>query len=172
MQKRVFIINGSGGVGKDTVCAIAADHFKVCNVSSITPIVEIAKFAGWNGEKTAQARRLLSRLKEAFTEFNDLSFQYCLNQYRDFCLSDNDMLFIHIREPKEIERIKQAIGKHCYTLLIRRPSLTQNRVLGNHSDDDVELFTYDYILENDGDLSTLRQKVAQFFSSILNSPLT
>ena len=46
---KIYVINGSGGTGKDTVCDITAKYYKVRNISSITPIVEIAKFAGWNG---------------------------------------------------------------------------------------------------------------------------
>ena len=84
MEKQVFIINGKGGVGKDTVCSCAAQFYRVRNISSITPIVEIARFAGWNGEKTLAARRMLSQLKAVFTEFNDLSFTYCMQQYRAF----------------------------------------------------------------------------------------
>ena len=43
MTKQVFIINGSGGVGKDTVCSAAAQSWKVQNISSITPILQVAK---------------------------------------------------------------------------------------------------------------------------------
>ena len=63
MTKQVFIINGSGGVGKDTVCSAAAQSWKVQNISSITPILQVAKAAGWDGTKTPAARRFLSQLK-------------------------------------------------------------------------------------------------------------
>ena len=52
MTKQVFIINGSGGVSKDTVCSAAAQSWKVQNISSITPILQVAKAAGWDGTKT------------------------------------------------------------------------------------------------------------------------
>ena len=100
MRKQVFIINGQGGVGKDTICNCAAQYFRVRNVSSITPIVEIARFAGWDGQKTLAARRLLSQLKQAFTEFNDLSFTYCLKAYQDFLDSDDEILFLHVSRKK------------------------------------------------------------------------
>ena len=106
---KIYVINGSGGTGKDTVCDITAKYYKVRNISSITPIVEIAKFAGWNGEKTNEARRLLARLKEVFTEYNDLSLNYCVQQANEFLKSDEQIMFVHIREPKEIERFKKKI---------------------------------------------------------------
>ena len=82
MTKQVFIINGSGGVGKDTVCSAAAQSWKVQNISSITPILQVAKAAGWDGTKTPAARRFLSQLKADCTEFNDLPSERCLYKKR------------------------------------------------------------------------------------------
>lgn len=36
MKKTVIIINGAGGAGKDTLCAIAARHYAVTSVSAVT----------------------------------------------------------------------------------------------------------------------------------------
>lgn len=165
MRKQVFIINGQGGVGKDTICNCAAQYFRVRNVSSITPIVEIARFAGWDGQKTLAARRLLSQLKQAFTEFNDLSFQYCLKAYREFADSDDEILFLHVREPQEIERLKNAIGPDCRTLLVRRSDLAV-RQYGNHSDDGVEAYSYDLYFDNHPPLDTLCDRVKNFFEKL------
>lgn len=164
MHKSVFIINGSGGVGKDSVCHAAAACWRVQNISSITPILQVARAAGWDGNKTPEARRLLSRLKEVCTEYNDLSFRYCMEQYAAFRQSDAEMLFVHIREPEEIERFRQAVGAGCFAVLVRRPSLEQTRgVLGNRSDDGVDAYAYDGVLVNDGTLDELPQKVRAFF---------
>ncbi len=162
MKKQIFVINGSGGAGKDTVCEIAAQAYRVRNVSSITPIVEIARFAGWDGVKTPEARRLLARLKEVFTEYNDLSFQYCMQQVEQFRQSDEQILFVHIREPEEIARFCSAVPADCQTLLVRRPSLDARGPLGNRADDSVEQYTYDHVLVNDGDLDCLRERVLDF----------
>ncbi len=165
MQKRIYIINGSGGVGKDTVCGIAAEHYCVRNISSITPIVEIAKFAGWDGIKTPASRRLLARLKEVFTEYNDLSFSYCMQQLAAFRASDEEqILFVHIREPEEIARFRQAAGEGCRTLLVRRPALEARGPLGNRADDSVEQYPYDDILWNDGTVEQLRHRVLELLS--------
>ena len=92
MTKQVFIINGSGGVGKDTVCSAAAQSWKVQNISSITPILQVAKAAGWDGTKTPAARRFLSQLKADCTEFNDLPFRYCTEQLQIFAENDAELL--------------------------------------------------------------------------------
>lgn len=163
MEQTIYIINGIGGAGKDTVCEMAAKLCPVRNVSSITPIVEIARFAGWDGVKTRQARRLLSRLKEAFTEFNDLPFRYCMQQAEDFLAGEERLLFLHVREPEEIDRLKKALGPRCRTLLVRRPGVS-GQTLGNRSDDGVENYAYDAVLENDSTLEALEEKVQKFFA--------
>ena len=55
MKKTVVVINGRGGVGKDTLCAFAAERYSVQNSSAITPIKEMAEIIGWRGEKDNQA---------------------------------------------------------------------------------------------------------------------
>ncbi len=166
MNKHVFIINGRGGVGKDTICDCLSKHYRVRNISSITPIVEIARFAGWSGEKTLAARKLLSQLKEVFTEYNDLSFRYCMEQYEQFCQSEEEVLFIHVREPKEIQRLQETIGKaHCRTLLIRRAD-KDTTIYGNRSDDEVEQLAYDLYFQNEPPLETLPERVWKFFRDL------
>ena len=77
MEKTVIVINGAGGVGKDTLCEFAEKHFRVMNISSITPIKEIAAMCGWGGEKTDKARKFLSDLKALSIEYNDFPIYLC-----------------------------------------------------------------------------------------------
>ena len=73
-------------------------------------------------------------------------------------------MFFHVREPREIERcVKEFNAK---TLLIRRPS-DNNDKYGNHADDDVEKFDYDYIIENDAGLEELSVMAKNFVDEIL-----
>ena len=157
MTKQVFIINGSGGVGKDTVCSAAAQSWKVQNISSITPILQVAKAAGWDGTKTPAARRFLSQLKADCTE-----------QLQIFAENDAELLFVHIREPEEIERFRQTAGVNCKTILVRRPTLEQARgQLGNRSDDGVAAYAYDAEFLNDGSLEELPAKVHDFLQALI-----
>jgi hypothetical protein len=52
MTKQVFIINGSGGCGKDTFISFVSDIACVTNFSSVDKVKEIARIIGWDGEKT------------------------------------------------------------------------------------------------------------------------
>ena len=121
MDKLVVIINGSGGVGKDTVCDAAAAFWKTRNISSITPILRVAESAGWDGVKTPASRRFLSELKQSCTEFNDLPFRYCAEQLAAFRESDEQLMFVHIREPEEIARFREA--REGFELLKRLAAL-------------------------------------------------
>ena len=97
MNKIVIIINGSGGVGKDTLCDIVGKHYSTMNVSSVDPIKEIASKNGWNGEKDSKSRKFLADLKKLFVDYNDLPQKYLFEKYNEFLANDNEILFVHIR---------------------------------------------------------------------------
>ena len=153
MDKVAIVINGCGGVGKDTLCNMAAKHFRVRNVSSITPIKELAKACGWTGEKTDRARKFLSDLKRVFTEYNDLPNRYMMEQHSEFLATDEQILFVHIRESDQIASfVKLMEGHTVLTLLVRRDDGTPVGRYGNVSDDDVESYPYDYYYDNNAPL--------------------
>ena len=118
-MKLTIVINGKGGVGKDTLCRFAAERYKTRNISSITPIKELAAACGWQGEKTDRARKFLSDLKALTAEYNDYPTNYLLSEYRAFLSSDDELLFVHIREPGEIKKFVDRAGGGVKTLLIR-----------------------------------------------------
>lgn len=167
MTKTVIIINGRGGVGKDTLCGFAAGRFAVRNVSSITPIKEIAAAHGWQGEKTDSARRFLWLLKTAFTEYCDLPTRYLMEQYRLFAAGDEEILFAHIREGNQIAHFKTEVekeGGRCVTLLVRRGVAA---AYGNAADDDVEKFPYDFVYENNLPLDRAKDDFCEFLAKNL-----
>lgn len=166
MEKIVIIINGRGGVGKDTLCGIAAKYFRVKNVSSITPIKEIAGHYGWNGQKDSRSRKFLSDLKRAFIEYNDLPVQYLYEQYQAFLTDENQFLFVHIREKEEIEKMKKLIGGKCYTLLVRR-DLKDVKNWGNVSDDEVEDYSYDLYYNNNKPLAETERDFVDYLNGLL-----
>lgn len=165
-EKMLIIINGKGGVGKDTLCAFAGRYFRVRNVSSITPIKEIAANYGWKGEKTPEARRFLADLKEAFTRYNDLPTSYLLQQYQEFSAGEEELMFVHIREGKEIDKLKERIPGKCITLLVKRRG-DGPKNWGNASDDEVENYQYDFIYENDFPLDEAEADFIRFLQNIL-----
>lgn len=167
MTKLAFVINGAGGAGKDTLCALAAKHFKTVNVSSIDPIKKIARENGWNGEKDLKSRKFLADLKRIFSEYNDLPTKYTVAEYARFLESDAELFFVHIREGEQIAHFVEEAGKlgvKPKTLLIR--SERCKGVYGNDADDDVENYRYDYYYSNNSTLEEAEGLFCDFLRSL------
>jgi hypothetical protein len=168
-KKDIIIINGQGGVGKDAVCNAVSQVIPCKIVSSIDAIKRIARKSGWHGEKTDSARKLLSDLKLAFSAYNNLPFEDMMQEVNLFLATDDcRILFVHIREPEEIEKFKKAASKlcPCSTLLITRPRVERN--FGNTADDNVKNYSYDFTYANDyEDLRFLSKSVVPFIRKIL-----
>lgn len=165
-MKKVIVINGKGGAGKDTLCEFAAKKYSVMNISAITPIKSAASLLGWNGEKTDTARKFLADLKQLSIEYNDFPNQYLVTQYKEFLTSQHQILFVHIRESDQISRFISSVNGSVSTLLIRRPGNTDS--YGNAADDNVESFTYDYIYINNKPLIDAENDFLDFLGYIVN----
>lgn len=163
--KQVFIINGSGGVGKDlfvNMVKTSVSKFSpyiVWNYSSIDKVKDIATQIGWDGGKTEKDRKFLSDLKVLTTEYNDMPFndlKRIVNLFKE--KQDVVLLFLHIREPNEIERAKNEFNAH--TILITRDSVPQ--ITSNIADGGVFNYHYDTIIKNNGTKEML-QGMADLF---------
>ena len=59
--------------------------------------------------------------------------------------TDDEILFLHIREPENIERAVNEFG--AKSLLVKRIGL--ENISSNYSDANVDNYDYDYRIEND-----------------------
>lgn len=205
--KKIIIINGSGGVGKDAFAKrvieetinlakriIPVENEDYCvdpevfyridniitnNISTIDCVKNIAKMFNWNGEKSEKDRKMLSDLKDLMTVYNDYPFKRITAQITDWLRYDktrpNDMydhsfLFVHCREPKEIDRIKNQFPNDTFTLLVQNPKVA--KITGNHADKEVENYNYDFTVVNDSDLRALRKVAIDFYKKIFNQGFT
>lgn len=165
MGKKIIIINGSGGVGKDTFVECCSKYTPVKNISSVDKVKEAAKIlVGWSGEKDEKSRKLLVDLKRLSIEYNNYPIKYIEKEIENFKKNDNQqIMFIHIREISEIKKVKDVID-NVQTLLI-----TSNRVkkiVTNESDANVEHYNYDYYISNDGTIEELEKKAKTFIYNI------
>lgn len=151
MSKKVFIINGSGGVGKDTFCEYVGHYAKVKVISSIDLVKDYASKMGWNGSKTPIDRKFLSDLKDLLTKYNDYPFRDICQKVLWFKEDDNEFLFIHIREPEEIDRAKREFNAH--TILMVNDNV--KGIYSNHADARVLEYNYDIVIDNSGTLKDL-----------------
>ena len=120
---------------------------------------------GWDGNKTEKDRKFLSDLKLLFTAYNDMPLNDLRDIVRDFVadLIETNVLMLDIREPNEIERAKQELN--AKTILIRNKNIPP--ITSNMADANVENYTYDYIIENNGTLEELEEKAIEFISEVI-----
>lgn len=168
---KIFVINGAPRAGKDTFVEFcqALVGERCLNVSTVDFVKEVAKFAGWDGNKTPEARKFLSDLKDIMTEYDNIPFKKVkraidiyrleLEEYTSEFYIANSVVFIHCREPQEIEKFKNELG--AKTLLIRRPDV-EGGDQSNHADAEVFNYDYDYTIYNDGTLDQLHLKAIDF----------
>ena len=176
MEKQIFIINGTAGVGKDAFVnaveialeSINKDYW-VENYSSVTRVKEIAKSCGWNSEvKTEKDRKFLSDLKLLLTEYNDLPFKdlgYVVDGFLHDGFENSKMLFLHIREPKEVTKAANAFN--AKTILVKRDSVTH--ITSNMADENVFNYNYDIIIENNGTPEDLQEKANLFVNDYIKN---
>ena len=173
MNKHIFIINGSGGVGKDTFVELVSvelnDILKkfhtVINFSSVDKVKEIAREIGWSGKKSEKDRKFLSDLKILTSEYCDMPFESMKNKVNEFQKDKESVfLFLHIREPKEITRAVKEFG--AKTILIVRNSV--KHITSNMADENVFNYNYDFVVENNGTINDLSKKAKKFVGGILS----
>jgi hypothetical protein len=171
---KVIIINGTATTGKDKFVKLFKNEttYRVKNYSSVDKVKSVAEIAfGWNGKKDNKSRKLLSDIKRAWSEFNDgptndiikkieIDLNYCLENDKKI---NNNIYFLHIREPHEIEKMKNIYGNNCITVLIRKDV---GDIPDNNSDKNVEDFEYDYIYENNGGIDNLKECVLDLYNKI------
>lgn len=174
MEKQIFVINGSAGVGKDTFVDaveraledINKDYW-VENYSSVTRVKQIAESCGWNSEvKTEKDRKFLSDLKLLLTEYNDLPFKdlgYVVEGFLHDGFENSKLLFLHIREPEEIAKAERAFN--AKTILIKRDSV--KHITSNMGDENVYNYDYDIIVENNGTFEDLQETARLFVSDYI-----
>jgi hypothetical protein len=151
MKKTTFIINGRGGCGKDTICNIVGKHYKTKVISFVDPVKKAAGILGWDGGKEQKDRKFLADIADLGTEYSDASMNYILEEYNQFIEdSELEVLFIHIRSPKEIQRFKLLCRGNVKTFIVTRPSIDKVK-FENHADRDVYLYKYDIAYKNNLD---------------------
>lgn len=174
MNKHIFIINGSGGVGKDTfvelVSAELNDILKkfhtVINFSSVDKVKEIAREIGWNGKKSEKDRKFLSDLKILTSEYCDMPFESMKNKVTEFIKDEESkFLFLHIREPEEITRAVKEFG--AKTVLVIRNSV--KHIVSNIADENVFNYNYDFVIDNSGTKKELNSKAKEFIQEVIDS---
>lgn len=118
---------------------------------------------GWDGTKDEMSRKFLSDLKILTTNYNDMPFKAMKTVVDDFIRDDkHKVLFLHIREPEEIERVRKLFN--AKTVLILRDSV--KHIKTNVADANVFEYKYNFTVENHGTMEELRSKAHNFLITV------
>lgn len=160
----IFVINGKPGCGKDTFANMCVDLLpgKVLNISTVDYVKAVATTLGWSGVKTPENRKFLSDLKKVLTEWEDIPYKKVCDQI--FMHPKAQVVFIHCREPEEIQKFVDRIG--AYTLLIQRPTVISEHQI-NDSDNNVDNYNYDFTINNNGSIDDLKEQAREFLRQFL-----
>lgn len=158
-MNKVFICTGTGRSGKDTFVNFVKQYYPdTLNYSSVD-------FIKWLSHtyldidvknKTPELRKFLSEFKRILTEYNDYPTKQCLAAIET--LEPEQIIFLHIREQEEINKIKEAYPETKVVYVERNIDV----VYGNDSDDKCKEINADIVIHNDSDLIDL-SKTAKWF---------
>lgn len=169
----VVVINGFPRSGKDEFVNQCKKFLgdRCTLYSSVDFVKELAKIAGWNGEKTPENRKFLSDLKDLLTKWADVPVRKMKQAVKVFSddmdyYNVNGIIFLMVREPEEIERLRNEIG--AKSLLIRRTEVEEVEQ-SNHADSQVLKHNYDYVVYNNGTIDDLKKNAEIFIKQILKA---
>lgn len=175
---KIIIVNGRPRAGKDTLIGFMQNHLREAGVptmafSSIDPVRDLLTGAGFDlSGKTEADRKLLAVVGAAVEEHSHWRTQACIDEIVSFDLNyGGGVVFLHIREPANIERIRQWVadvglemGFSMTTVLLR--SNREELVNSNGADASVDDVDYDYRLENNGTPELLSWTAKMFLIEI------
>lgn len=163
IKKQVIITNGSGGVGKDTFVKLVREKVNVVRYSIIDMIKTIADIGGCDvDDKSEKTRLFLCELKKLFADYNDMPYTDTCNTIDDFLIDDCEigLIMVDCREKVDIDKMKARYN--AQVILVKNDNVM--RIDSNFADKNVDLFDYDFVVNNSGTIDDLRLEVDRFLS--------
>ena len=161
----------------NTLESISNNKLKnMCNIDSVYLVKNLAIMAGWDGTKTENNRKFLSDLKDLLSQWQDVPYKETIKNINIAIKNINDynngngIIFVHSREPKEIQRYVNYFGSNtCHTLLIKNSNIPT--ISSNHADKNVENYHYDFIVYNNKNLNSLKEKAKLFYHHLFEDKI-
>jgi dephospho-CoA kinase len=168
--KKVVIINGFNS-GKDTFVKYISEYMEVANYSYVDFTREMLKSYGIDtSKKTDTDRILLAEVNKALEKWGDKPYKDICEITSDF-INNNieaDILFIHIRSPRVIERFltdffeNEEYKKKKVSVSTLFVSRNIDHTAPTEEDQNVEYYSYDYAIYNDGSLEDLHESAEKY----------
>ena len=169
MRNKLFIINGYPKCGKGTFIQLCSKYTSCKEISSVDPTKLALMILGWDGEeetKTPEIRKALSNMKDLSTELFDGPVTYVKERAGSVLKDGNiNIVFANAREPVELQRYRDY---GATIILINRVTDIPRPT---HSDQNVEQFEYDVVIDNTKDLVYLEQQTCEFINKIKEGQL-
>ena len=176
---KIFIVSGKANAGKDTTCDLINNYVKVKDLKSVnlqfsSYIKMYAKtISGWDGEESTKPRTLLQELGTDIIRKNIDNMFFIkriigdIKVYSYYC----DVITISdARMPEEIENIYNSFD-NVIRVNITRPnfeSKLNNKEKKHITETALDGYTnYDYVLENDGTIEELNEKVKKLVDEVM-----
>jgi len=171
MPTKLIVVNGIAEHGKDSFVKYARRKFKglTYNHSTVSTVKKAAKLFGADEDihKGDAERRLWSDMKDAYTRYCDGPFREIINRVDEIDSlfpDDPALVFAHVREPEEIQKLKNHFKERCLTLVVTRDENTH--IPDNHADQCVLDFEYDFQIKNNGTLQNLKCCARSFIQNL------
>lgn len=182
-RTKVIIINGAPQSGKDTFANLAGEYCdlneiaNVFNLSSVEPIKDMLEAFGWDGEKTDDVRNIISNIKKIWISAQNGPTMFLMHNILQFHMAhtgEDNIIFCHVREPEEIDKIKNAIagmdtmGIDIMTMFIIRNNGTNENACDSDNPKLISKYSYDKIIYNNEDLAKYDEKICSFIEELFN----
>ena len=171
MFRKLIVINGVAANGKDSFVKFVDFYFPgpVVNHSTVDTVKKAGKLFGSDEAvaKTDADRRLWSDLKDAYTRYCNGPFKEIVKLVGELKNEITDapiIMFAHIREPEELQKVKDEFGDECITLLVTG---LNDHIPDNHADQNVMNYCYDIIIKNDSGIDQLENTAKKFVQSLI-----
>ncbi|MBR3599865.1 MAG: hypothetical protein IKL53_08290 [Lachnospiraceae bacterium] len=162
LDKKVIVLSGEATSGKTTFCNAMNKRYKTMVYEIVEPVKEVALQLGWDGVKDEKGRKLLSDIKMALTEYDNIPVKNILSKYSEFVESDYELLIIQMREPEEIKIVKRI--PNTITVFIGNPNVA--KITSNIGDASVNSEGFDYCINNDSTLEDFESLIDVFASTL------
>lgn len=171
----VIIVNGKPRAGKDTFVEMVTAMLRsqgtpTESFSSIDPVRNLLSAAGFDlSQKTEADRKLLAVVGSAVEEHSTWRTRQCLEAIEEFRFAHSrpGLFFLHMREPKNIEAIRNGLrgGARLTTVIVDNDRVPF--IISNDADRAVFEMQYDYLIPNHGALVDLQYEARLFLARLL-----
>ena len=167
MQKQIIVLNGMARSGKQEVFNILNKKIQSEQYSIVDPVREFLKSLGVRESgKSEKWRRLMSDIKLALDDYDDVTYQCVREKTMDFLrCSPSRLLTIDMREIKDISRFRKEFD--ATIVFVQRDDA--KIITSNVADANVFDIDYDYTIPNNGELYHLEVEVIKFLQWLMDN---